>query len=114
MERVERGCLSISAYNLAGLSATSGVFSATAGWALRELCRPLIEPAATIRWLVHDADDESGQDLYDGVIDVASRPVMPLAQPGDVVRIPYNILTNACRIAGLPGIDGAVVCDVGV
>ena len=108
MERVERGCLSISAYNLAGLSATSGVFSATAGWALRELCRPLIEPAATIRWLVHDADDESGQDLYDGVIDVASRPVMPLAQPGDVVRIPYNILTNACRIAGLPGIDGAV------
>ena len=150
MERVEPGCLSIPADNLADLSATSNVSSAAAGLSLRELCHDLIEPAATIRWLVRAADAESGQDLrnrlgaiavaagqiaaicehildrpqsypgirldllatdavasaqvrYDGVIDVASQPVMALAEPGDVVRILYNILTNACRAAGPAG-----------
>jgi signal transduction histidine kinase len=34
-----------------------------AGSSLRELCHDLIEPAATIRWLVRAADVESGQDL---------------------------------------------------
>ena len=150
VERVERGCLSIPANNLADLSAVSSVSSAAAGLSLRELCHDLIEPAATIRWLVRAADAESGQDLrnrlgaiavaagqitaicehildqpqsyagtrldllaadavasaqvrYDGVIDVASQPVMALAQAGDVVRILYNILTNACRAAGPAG-----------
>jgi signal transduction histidine kinase len=150
VERVERGCLSIPTDNLADLSAMSSVSSAAAGFSLRELCHDLIEPAATIRWLVRAADAESGQDLrnrlgaiavaagqiaaicehildrpqsyagtrldllatdavasaqvrYDGVIEVASQPVMTLAQPGDVVRILYNILTNACRAAGPAG-----------
>jgi len=150
VERVEQGCLSMPADNLVDLSATNSVSSTAAGLSLRELCHDLIEPAATIRWLVRAADAESGQDLrnrlgaiavaagqiaaicehildrpqsypgirldllatdavasaqvrYDGVIDVASQPVMALAEPGDVVRILYNILTNACRAAGPAG-----------
>ena len=117
---------------------------------LRELCHDLIEPAATIKWLVRAAEAESGQDLrnrlgaiaiaagqiaaicehilngpqrhggirldliaddaaasaqvrYAGLIDVVSKPVTALAQPGDVVRILSNILTNACRAAGPAG-----------
>ncbi len=145
-----RGCLSIPADNLADLSATADVSSAAAGLSLRELCHDLIEPTATIRWLVRAAEAESGQDLrkrlgaiaiaagqiaaicehildgpqryagvrldliaadavataqvrYAGLIDVVSQPVTALAQPGDVVRILYNMLTNACRAAGPSG-----------
>ena len=150
MERVKRGCLSIPGDNLADLSAAADVSSAAAGLSLRELCHDLIEPAATIRWLVRAAENESGQDLrnrlgaiaiaagqitaicehilngpqrypgvrldliahdaaasaqvrYAGLIDVVSKPVTALAQPGDVVRILCNILTNACRAAGPAG-----------
>src|SRR6266567_7803827 len=150
MERVKRGCLSIPADNLADLSAAADVSSAVAGLSLRELCHDLIEPTATIRWLVRAAEAESGQDLrnrlgaiaiaagqiaaicehildgpqryagvrldliaadavataqvrYAGLIDVVSQPVTALAQPGDVVRILYNMLTNACRAAGPSG-----------
>jgi signal transduction histidine kinase len=150
VELAQGECLSIPANNLADLPATSGVSSAAAGTSLRELCHDLIEPTATIRWLVRAADAESGQDVrnrlgaiavaagqiaaicehildrpqryagvrldlladdavasaqvrYAGVIDVVSQPVTVLAQPGDVVRILYNILTNACRAAGPAG-----------
>jgi signal transduction histidine kinase len=150
VERVKRGCLSIPAENLADLSATADVSSAAAGLSLRELCHDLIEPTATIRWLVRAAEAESGPDprnrlgaiaiaaghiaaicehilngpqhyagvrldliaddavasaqvRYAGLIDVVSQPVTALAEPGDVVRILYNILTNACRAAGPSG-----------
>jgi signal transduction histidine kinase len=150
VERVQRGCLSIPADNLADLSAAADVSSAAAGLSLRELCHDLIEPAATIRWLVRAAENDSGQDLrnrlgaiaiaagqitticehilngpqrypgvrldliaddavasaqvrYAGLIQVVSQPVTALAQPGDVVRILSNILTNACRAAGPSG-----------
>src|ERR1700730_11653004 len=149
-ERVKRGCLSIPADNLADLSAAADISSAAAGLSLRELCHDLIEPTATIRWLVRAAEADSGQDLrnrlgaiaiaagqiaaicehildgpqryagvrldliaddvvataqlrYAGLIDVVSQPVAALAEPGDVVRILYNILTNACRAAGPSG-----------
>ena len=150
VERVKRGCLSIPEDNLADLSAAADVSSAAAGLSLRELCHDLIEPTATIRWLVRAAEADSGQDLrnrlgaiaiaagqiaaiceqlldgpqryagvrldliaddavasaqvrYAGLIDVVSKPVTALAQPGDVVRILCNILTNACRAAGPAG-----------
>jgi signal transduction histidine kinase len=150
VERVNQGCLSIPADNLADLSAAAGVSSAAAGLSLRELCHDLIEPTATITWLVRAAEAESGQDLrdrlgaiaiaagqiaamcehilngpqryagvrldlladdavasaqvrYAGVIDIMSQPVTALAQAGDVVRILYNILSNACRAAGPSG-----------
>jgi signal transduction histidine kinase len=150
VERVKRGCLSIPADNLADFSATAEVSLAAAGLSLRELCHDLIEPTATIRWLVRAAEAESGQDLqnrlgaiaiaagqiaaicehildgpqryagvrldliaddvgasaqvrYAGLIEVVSQPVTALAQPGDVVRILYNLMTNACRAAGPSG-----------
>lgn len=149
MERVQRACFSVAANNFADWSAAEEDSSA-AGMSLRELCHDLIEPAATIRWLVRAADAESGPDLrsrlgsiavaagqiaaicenildrprghagvrldlladdsarsvqvrYGGVIDVVSRPVMVLAEPGDIDRILYNTLTNACRAAGPAG-----------
>jgi signal transduction histidine kinase len=150
VERIQRGCLSIPADNLADLSAAWDVSSAAAGSSLLELCHDLIEPTAAIRWLVRAAEAESGQDLrnrlgainvaagqiaaicehildrpqryagvrldlladdavasaqvrYAGLIEVISQPVMALARPGDIVRILYNILTNACRAAGPAG-----------
>jgi signal transduction histidine kinase len=45
----------------------------------------------------------SARVRYDGTIDVVSNPVVALALPGDIVRILYNILTNACRAAGPAG-----------
>jgi signal transduction histidine kinase len=45
----------------------------------------------------------SARVRYDGTIDVVSKPVVALALPGDIVRILYNILTNACRAAGPAG-----------
>lgn len=160
MERVKRGCLSIPADNLADLSATADVSSAVAGLSLRELCHDLIEPAATIKWLVRAAEAESGQDLrnrlgaiaiaagqiaaicehilngpqryggvrldliaddaaasaqvrYAGLIEVVSKPVTALAQPGDVVRILSNILTNACRAAGPAGRVRVLIDEAG-
>ncbi|MGH3202465.1 MAG: sensor histidine kinase [Streptosporangiaceae bacterium] len=38
---------------------------------LRELCHDLIEPAATIRWLVRAAATESGQDVQNRLADIA-------------------------------------------
>ena len=166
MERVKRGCLSIpadnladlSAINVADLSAVAGISSAAAGLSLRELCHDLIEPTATIRWLVRAAEAESGQDLrnrlgaiaiaagqiaaicehildgpqrypgvrldmladdavasaqvrYAGLIDVVSKPVTAVAQPGDVVRILGNILSNACRAAAGPSGRVRVLID---
>jgi signal transduction histidine kinase len=63
VERAPQGSLSIPDDNLADLSASWDVFSAEAGSTLRELCHDLIEPAATIRWLVRAASEESGQEL---------------------------------------------------
>jgi signal transduction histidine kinase len=40
---------------------------------------------------------------YAGVIDIASEPVTARVQAGDVIRILYNLLANACRAAGPVG-----------
>jgi two-component system, OmpR family, sensor histidine kinase TctE len=42
-----------------------GEASVTTGSSLRELCHDLIEPTATIRWLVRVAEPESGEELRD-------------------------------------------------
>jgi signal transduction histidine kinase len=150
VETTQRAYLGIPANDLADSSGATAIPSAAAGSPLRELCHDLIEPTATIRWLVRDAGAESGQDLrnrlgaiavaagqiaaicdnvldrppprvgtrldrlasdavasarvrYDGVIDIAARPVMALARSGDIIRILGNLLVNACRAAGPAG-----------
>jgi len=55
---------------------------ATARTSLDELCHDLIEPTATIRWLVRAAATESGQDLRDrlGAIAVAASQIAAICE----------------------------------
>jgi two-component system OmpR family sensor kinase len=62
VERVHQECLSILDDSFADLSIEAEVSLTTAATPLRELCHDLIEPTATIRWLVRAAVTESGQD----------------------------------------------------
>lgn len=150
MERIQQHDLSVPADHLAGLSGGLDFSPAAMGSSLRELCHDIIEPAATIRWLVRAAEAkselgwrnrlgaidvaaeqiaaicehvldmprrgsgarldllaanaaESAQVRYAGVIEIAAQPVVALADPGDIVRILCNTLTNACRAAGPAG-----------
>jgi signal transduction histidine kinase len=77
VETIQRAYLGIPAYDLADLSGATAVPSAAAGSPLRELCHDLIEPTATIRWLVRAAGTESGQDLRNrlGAIAVAAAQI---------------------------------------
>ena len=54
----------------------------TARTSLDELCHDLIEPTATIRWLVRAAATESGQDLQDrlGAIAVAASQIAAICE----------------------------------
>jgi signal transduction histidine kinase len=63
VERVHQECLSILDDSFAGLSIDEDVSLTAANSPLRELCHDLIEPTATIRWLVRAAANESGPDL---------------------------------------------------
>jgi signal transduction histidine kinase len=60
---VHQECLSILDDGFAGLSMDEDVSLTAANSPLRELCHDLIEPTATIRWLVRAAANESGPDL---------------------------------------------------
>ena len=40
---------------------------------------------------------------YAGVIDIVAEPVTALVHTGDIIRILYNLLANACRAAGSVG-----------
>lgn len=65
MERVQWGTRSLPAVGSGDPSMSGDVSSATAGSSLRELCHDLIEPTATIRWLVRATEAESGDGLRD-------------------------------------------------
>jgi signal transduction histidine kinase len=95
VERVKRGCLSIPEDNLADLSAAADVSSAAAGLSLRELCHDLIEPTATIRWLVRAAEAESGQD------DLRNRLGAIAIAAGQIAAICEHILDGPQRYAGV-------------
>jgi signal transduction histidine kinase len=45
----------------------------------------------------------SAKARYTGAIDIVSQPVTALVWTGDIFRILYNLLTNACRAAGPVG-----------
>lgn len=65
MERVQWGTTGTLVDGSGELSTLGDVSSVTTGSSLRELCHDLIEPAATIRWLVRAAEAESGEELRD-------------------------------------------------
>lgn len=82
MERVHQECLSILEDGFAGLSINEDVSLAASNSPLRELCHDLIEPAATIRWLVRAAASESGPDLQNrlGAIAVAAAQIAVICE----------------------------------
>src|ERR1700722_4575094 len=69
------------------LSASGVVSSVTTGSSLRELCHDLVEPAATIRWLVRAAEAESGEELRDRLAAIAPA-AGPLAAICDAILDP--------------------------
>jgi signal transduction histidine kinase len=93
VERTKRRCLSIPADDWAEVPAAGDVSLDAAGSSLRELCHDLIEPAATIRWLVRAAGADSAQDVRIrlGAIAVAA---------GQIAAICEHILDRPQRCAG--------------
>jgi len=65
VERVQWGRVGMLGDVSGELSALGDVSSVTRGSSLREVCHDLIEPTATIRWLVRAAEAESGEELRD-------------------------------------------------
>jgi two-component system sensor histidine kinase TctE len=53
-------------------SAPEDAATVTIGTSLREVCHDLIEPTATIRWLVRAAEADSGEDLRDRLEAIAT------------------------------------------
>jgi signal transduction histidine kinase len=86
--------LSIPENDWADLPAVREVSLDAAASSLRELCHDLIEPAATITWLVRAADADSAQDLRNrlGAIAVAA---------GQIAAICEHILDGPQRCAGV-------------
>lgn len=72
MERVQWGTVGMLADGSGQLSVSRDVSSVTTGSSLRELCHDLVEPAATIRWLVRAAEAESGEGLRDRLAAIAA------------------------------------------
>jgi signal transduction histidine kinase len=71
------------------------------------------QPCPSVRLdLLADAAAASARVRYDGVIDVTSQPVVALAGVGDIDRILFNVLTNACRHAGPLGRVRVLVDEV--
>jgi signal transduction histidine kinase len=94
VERIQWQYLSIPADNLANVSAAGDVSSAAVGSSLPELCHDIIEPAATIRWLVRAASGEPGQDQQNKLraIDIAA---------GQIAAICEHILDRPQRLNGV-------------
>ena len=72
VERVQGDRVVISVSGLDDLSGLDDESSVTTGLLLRELCHDLIEPTATIRWLVRAAEAGSGEELHDRLEAIAA------------------------------------------
>lgn len=109
VERVDQECLGVLDDSFAGLAAPCDVSVSTAGRSLRELCHDLIEPAATIRWLVRAAATESGPDLQTrlGAIAVAASQIAAICE--NVLDWPQD--GAAARLDVLAG-DTAVCAQI--
>lgn len=69
-------------------SAHGGKFSVSRDVSLRELCHDLVEPAATIRWLVGAAEAESGEAFRDRLRDIAIAAGQIAAICDDILEVP--------------------------
>jgi len=80
----------LSSDGLAELSAPVAASSVTMGLSLRELCHDLIEPAATIRWLVRAAETGSGEELHDRLEAIAAAAGQIAAICDDILDPPQR------------------------
>jgi signal transduction histidine kinase len=85
VERVQRGKMGMLGDGLGDLSAPGDISSVMTGSPLRELCHDLIEPTATIKWLVRAAEAEPGEQLRDRLAAIA-------AAAGQIAAICEDIL----------------------
>jgi signal transduction histidine kinase len=88
VERVQWSTIGTLADGSGDLSAAEEVPSITAGSSLRELCHDLIEPAATIRWLVRAAKAESGEELHNRLEAIAAAAAQIAAICDDILNPP--------------------------
>jgi two-component system OmpR family sensor kinase len=109
VERVNQECLSILDDSFADLSIEAEVSLTTAATPLRELCHDLIEPAATIRWLVRVAAIESGQAQRNRLDAIAVAAAQIAAICEDVLDWPQG--GTAARLDVLAG-DAAASAHV--
>jgi two-component system NtrC family sensor kinase len=72
VKRVQQDRVVIPAGAASDQLALGAVSSVETGASLREVCHDLIEPAATIRWLVRAAEAESGEELHDRLAAIAT------------------------------------------
>jgi hypothetical protein len=94
VERVQWGRMGMLGDGSGELSAPGDVSSVTMGSSLREVCHDLIEPTATIRWLVRAAEAESGEELRDRLEAIA-------VAAGQIAAICDDILDRPQRCAGV-------------
>jgi signal transduction histidine kinase len=84
----------MAANGLSGQSAHTDVSSVTTHLSLRELCHDLVEPTATIRWLVSAAESESGEDFQERLKAIA-------VAAGQIAAICDDVLDGPRRRAGV-------------
>jgi signal transduction histidine kinase len=90
VDRVQWGAVDTLADGLGDLSAPGEGASGTTGSSLRELCHDLIEPTATIRWLVRAAEAESGGELRDRLEAIAAAAGQIAAICDDILDPPLS------------------------
>lgn len=90
MERVQWDRAVLPADGSGDLSAPGDISSATAGSSIRELCHDLIEPTATIIWLVRAAGTESGEELRDRLEAIAAVAGQIAAICDDIIDPPQR------------------------
>jgi K+-sensing histidine kinase KdpD len=88
VERVQWGTMGMLAVGSGELATSGDVSSVTTGSSLRELCHDLVEPAATIRWLVRAAEAESGEELRDRLAAIAAAAGQIAAICDDIIDPP--------------------------
>jgi signal transduction histidine kinase len=88
VERVQGAGTGMPADGSGGPSAPGNAFSTNSDSTLRELCHDLIEPAATIKWLVRAAEGGSGEELHDRLAAIAAAAGQIAAICGDVLDPP--------------------------
>jgi signal transduction histidine kinase len=90
VDQVQWGTTGMLADGLGKLSAPAeGAYGTTSG-SLRELCHDLIEPTATIRWLVRAAEAESGEGLRDRLEAIAAAAGQIAAICDDILDPPLT------------------------